>query len=57
VIILYLIALSVLYFADKFVIMMLPRILVQNQIRNVLGGETDKITFGRIKYNSRLGAK
>ena len=26
-------------------------ILVQNQIRDMIGGETGKITFGRIKYN------
>ena len=26
----------------------LPMILVRNQMRNMLGGETDKITFGRI---------
>ena len=37
--------------------MMLPMILVQNQIRNVLGGERGKITFGRIKYNTGLVAK
>jgi hypothetical protein len=27
----------------------LPMFLVRNQIRNMLGGETGKITFGRIK--------
>ena len=27
---------------------MLPMILVRNRIRNMLDGETDKITFGRI---------
>jgi hypothetical protein len=32
-------------------------ILVRNQIRNMLGGETGKITFGRINYNLGLGAK
>jgi len=28
-------------------------ILVQNQIGDMLGGETGEITFGRIKYKSR----
>jgi hypothetical protein len=37
--------------------MLLPMILVRNQIRNMLGGETGKITFGRINYNLGLGAK
>ena len=37
--------------------MMLPMILVQNQIRNMLGGETGKITFGRINYSLGLQAK
>jgi hypothetical protein len=32
-------------------------ILVRNQIRKMLGGKTGTITFGRIKYNSGLGAK
>jgi len=32
-------------------------ILVRHQIRNMLGGETGKITFGRIKYNLGIGAK
>jgi hypothetical protein len=27
--------------------------LVRNQIKNILGGETGKITFGRIKYKFR----
>ena len=36
---------------------LLPMILVRNQIRNTLGGEIGKITFGRIKYNLGLGAK
>jgi len=37
--------------------MMLPMILVQNQIRNMLSGETGKITFGRINYSLGLQAK
>jgi len=32
-------------------------ILLRNQIRNMLGGETGKITFGRINYNLGLWAK
>jgi len=36
---------------------LLLMILVRNQIRNMLGGVTGKITFGRIKYNFGLGAK
>ena len=32
-------------------------ILVRKQIKSMLGGETDKITFGRIKYNLRLETK
>jgi len=36
---------------------LLPMILVREQIRNMLGEETGKITFGRIKYNLGLGAK
>jgi len=36
---------------------LLPMILVRNQIRNMLGGETGKITFGRINYNLGFGAK
>jgi hypothetical protein len=28
-------------------------ILVRNQIRNILGGETGKITLGRTKYKLR----
>jgi hypothetical protein len=35
----------------------LPMILVRNQIRHMLGGETGKITFGSINYNLGLGAK
>ena len=31
--------------------------LVRNQIRNMPGGQTGKITFGRINYTSGLGAK
>jgi len=37
--------------------MLLPKILVRNQIRIMLGGETSKITFGRINYNLGPGAK
>jgi hypothetical protein len=33
--------------------MLLPMILVRDQIRYMLGGETGKITFGRIKYKYR----
>ena len=33
--------------------LLLPMILVRNQKINILGGETDKITFGRIKYKFR----
>jgi len=33
--------------------MLLPMILVRDQIRNMLGGETGRITFGRIKYKYR----
>jgi len=29
-------------------------ILVRNQIRDILGGEISKITFGRIKYKFRI---
>jgi len=36
---------------------LLPMILVRNQIRNMVGRETGKITFGRINYNLGLGAK
>jgi hypothetical protein len=32
-------------------------ILVRNQIRNMLSGETGKIILGRINYNLGLGAK
>ena len=32
---------------------LLPTILVRNQIRNMLGGETEKTTFWRIKYKFR----
>jgi len=35
----------------------LPMILVRNQIRNMLGGKTDKITFGRIYYKFRTSSK
>jgi len=34
--------------------LLLPMILVRNQIRNIFGGEKDKITFGRIKYVYKL---
>jgi len=34
--------------------MLLLMILVLNQIRNILGGETGKITFGRMKYKYRI---
>jgi len=34
----------------------LPMILVRNQIRNVLGRETGKFTFGRIKYKFRTSS-
>ena len=30
--------------------MSFPMILVRNQIRDMFGGETGKITFGRIQY-------
>ena len=32
-------------------------ILLRHQIRNMLGGETGKITFERMKYNLGLGKK
>jgi len=35
--------------------LLLPMILVRNQIRNMLGGKKGKITFGRINYNLGLG--
>ena len=31
----------------------LPMILFRNQIRDILGGETGKITFGKMKYKFR----
>jgi len=34
----------------------LPVILVLNHIRNMLGGETGKFTFGRIKYIFRTSS-
>jgi len=34
-----------------------PMILVRNQIRNMFGGETDKITFGKLSKNLGLPAK
>jgi hypothetical protein len=37
--------------------MLLPIILVRSQIRDMLGGETGKITFGRIKYKFRTSSK
>ena len=36
---------------------MLPMILVRNQIRDMLGGETDKITFGEFSIKLVLGGK
>jgi len=46
----------------KFIIyiqgeMLLPMNLVRNQIRNMLGGETGKITIGRLKHSLGLRAK
>jgi len=37
-------------------VLVLPMIPVQNQIRNMLGGKTGKITFGRIKYKFRISS-
>ena len=34
--------------------MLLPMILVRNHIRDMLGGETDKITFGKESINLGL---
>jgi hypothetical protein len=34
--------------------MLLPMILVRNQIRDTFGGETGKITFGKLSINSKL---
>jgi hypothetical protein len=36
---------------------MLPMILVQNQIRNKLSGETGRFTFRRIKYVKLASSK
>ena len=36
---------------------LLPMILVRNQIRDILGGETGKIAFGRIKYKFRTSSR
>jgi hypothetical protein len=36
---------------------MLPMILVRNQIRDMFGGETDKITFRKFSINLGLRAK
>jgi len=36
---------------------MLQMILVRNQIRDILGGETDKITLRKFNINLRLRAK
>jgi hypothetical protein len=35
---------------------LLPMILVRNQIRDMLGGETGKITFGKLSINLGLRA-
>ena len=37
--------------------LLLPMILVRNQIRDMLGGETGKFTFGKLSINVGLGAK
>ena len=38
-------------------LVLLTMILFRKQIRNMLGGETGKTTFGRIKHNLGLRAK
>ena len=36
-----------------YTVLLLPMIQVRNQIRDMFGGETGKITFGRIKCKFR----